>query len=584
MPGRRFSDGLHQALEAKENVTVARESQTLASITFQNYFRMYKKLSGMTGTAETESVEFKNIYGLDVAVIPTNLPLIRNDRPDRVYKTEREKYNAIAAEISEYSSKGRPILVGTISIEKSEKLSNLLRSKGIIHNVLNAKYHEKEAQIVAEAGRSGAVTIATNMAGRGTDIVLGGKKSYSDEMEAHKAVQNKELWDDFKLKIMVSDFDEAEKLTEQMIGQDKNKALMVIKNGREWIKNHEKVVAAGGLHILGTERHEARRIDNQLRGRSGRQGDPGSSRFYLSLEDELMRIFGSERISKVMDRLGMEEGQEIESPMVSKAIASAQKRVEGRNFEIRKHLLEYDDVMNAQRTYIYKKRNELLDGADVSEEVKGYLTDAIERKVELYSQGQRHPEQWDLEGLSNWFKQKFTIELNYEEVNPVELSYSGFVDVLEDKVKALYRSREEKNGSEDMRIIERLISLQVIDNKWRDHLLEMDQLRDGIWAMGYGERNPLVEYKIEGSRIFTDMIGKLKEDIIEFLMKVEIRRVEEQIPASHIPAGNEYHGEVDQFGSGGIPVQQSFSKKNKVEEKVTEGGVKRKKVRRSRRN
>lgn len=584
MPGRRFSDGLHQALEAKENVTVARESQTLASITFQNYFRMYKKLSGMTGTAETESVEFKNIYGLDVAVIPTNLPLIRNDRPDRVYKTEREKYNAIAAEISEYSAKGRPILVGTISIEKSEKLSNLLRSKGIIHNVLNAKYHEKEAQIVAEAGRPGAVTIATNMAGRGTDIVLGGKKSYNDDLESHKAVQNKELWDNFKLKIMVSDFDEAEKLTEEMIGQDKNKALLIIKNGREWIKNHEKVVDAGGLHILGTERHEARRIDNQLRGRSGRQGDPGSSRFYLSLEDELMRLFGSERIGRVMDRLGMEEGQEIESPMVSKAIASAQKRVEGRNFEIRKHLLEYDDVMNAQRTYVYKKRNDLLDGVDISEEIKGYLTDVIERKVEFFSMGMRHPEQWDLEGLRIWFKQKFTADLDYEELNPVELSYNDFIDALQEKVKALYKLREEKNGSADMRIIERLISLQVVDNKWRDHLLAMDQLRDGIWAMGYGEKNPLVEYKIEGSRIFTEMTERLKEEIIEFLMKVEIRRVEEEVPVSRTPAGSEFHAEVDQFGAGGIPIQPSSGKKSKGEEKATEGGVKRKKSRRSRRS
>jgi len=428
------------------------------------------------------------------------------------------------------------------------------------------------------------VTIATNMAGRGTDIVLGGKKVYNDDLESHKAVQNIELWDKFKLKIMVSDFNEAEKMIDQMQGQDKNKALLIIKNGREWIKNHEKVVDAGGLHILGTERHEARRIDNQLRGRSGRQGDPGSSRFYLSLEDELMRLFGSERIGRVMDRLGMEEGQEIESSMVSKAIASAQKRVEGRNFEIRKHLLEYDDVMNAQRTYIYKKRNELLDGVDISGEVKGYLVDVIGRKIEFFSMGMRHPEQWDLDGLKIWFKQKFAVDLNYEEINPIDLSYNEFIKTLENKADYLTKLREEKNGPEDMRIIERLISLQVIDNKWRDHLLAMDQLRDGIWAMGYGEKNPLVEYKIEGSRIFTEMIGNLKEEIIEFLMKVEVRRVEENVPASHIPVGNEFHAEVDQFGSGGIPVQQSYSKKNKAEEKQTEGGVKRKKSRRSRRS
>ncbi|MCL1833486.1 MAG: preprotein translocase subunit SecA [Leptospirales bacterium] len=587
MPGRRFSDGLHQALEAKENVTVARESQTLASITFQNYFRMYKKLSGMTGTAETESVEFKNIYGLDVAVIPTNLPLIRADRPDRIYKTERAKYNAIAAEIAEYSSKGRPILVGTISIEKSEKLSNMLRSKGIIHNVLNAKYHEKEAQIVAEAGRPGAVTIATNMAGRGTDIVLGGKKTYVDELDSHNAVHDKELWDSFKSKIILSDFEEAENLLEQMQGQDKNKGLSVIKGGREWVANNKRVVEAGGLHILGTERHEARRIDNQLRGRSGRQGDPGSSRFYLSLEDELMRLFASERISKIMERLGFEEDQEIESSMVSKAIASAQKRVEGRNFEIRKHLLEYDDLMNSQRTYIYKKRNELLDGADISQEIKGYFSDVIEERVDLFSMGQRHPEQWDLDGLKSWFKQKFTVDLDYDAIKPASMSYVKFLDLLAGKAEDVYKIREEKNGPDDMRIIERLISLQIFDNKWRDHLLAMDHLRDGIWAMGYGEKNPLVEYKIEGSRIFSGMIGKLKEEIIEFLMKVEIQKIEEEVPVHHAPVGNEFHAELDQFTpGGGIPAQQMqhMPAQNRQNfDKVTEGGVKRKKARRSRR-
>ncbi len=584
MPGRRFSDGLHQALEAKENVTVARESQTLASITFQNYFRMYNKLSGMTGTAETESVEFKKIYGLDVAVIPTNLPMVRKDHPDKIYKTEREKFHAIVDEIAQYSSKGRPILVGTISIEKSEKLSQVLKSRGVIHNVLNAKYHEKEAQIIAEAGRPGAVTIATNMAGRGTDIVLGGKKTYVDDSESHRVVHDGALWDEFKLNVVKSEFDAAEGLIDKMQGQDKNKAMAIIKNGREWLINHEKVVAAGGLHILGTERHEARRIDNQLRGRSGRQGDSGSSRFFLSLEDDLMRLFGSERIRKVMDRLGMEEGQEIESPMVSRAIASAQKRVEGRNFEIRKHLLEYDDVMNAQRTFIYKERNEILDGADISHKIRQYFTDVIEQKIENFTMGMRHPEQWDLDGLKFWFKTKFAIEIDYNEIDPVELNYSDFIGVLINMLNQQYDAKEQKNGSEDMRIIERLISLQVIDNKWREHLLTMDQLRDGIWAMGYGEKNPLVEYKIEGARLFADMLGNLKEDIIQFMMKVEVQRVEEeQVPVSHLPAGDEFHAEVTQFGAGGIPMQAPGVKKGKGDDRITVGGVKRKKIRRNRR-
>ncbi len=585
MPGRRFSDGLHQALEAKENVTVARESQTLASITFQNYFRMYNKLSGMTGTAETESVEFKKIYGLDVAVIPTNVAMVRKDYPDKVYKTEREKFNAIVDEITEYSKKGRPVLVGTISIEKSEKLSLVLRSRGVIHNVLNAKYHEKEAQIIAEAGRPGAVTIATNMAGRGTDIVLGGKKSYLDELDHHKAVHDTATWDEFRLHVMKSNFDHAESLIESMQGQDKNRATAIIRGGRDWLVHNEKAVNAGGLHILGTERHEARRIDNQLRGRSGRQGDSGSSRFYLSLEDDLMRLFGSERIRKVMDRLGMEEGQEIESTMVSKAIASAQKRVEGRNFEIRKHLLEYDDVMNSQRTFIYKERNDILDGVDISGKIRDYISEVVEQKIENFTMGMRHPEQWDLSGLQSWFKKKFTIDLDYSEINPVELNYNDFLDLLIERINRLYDEKEKKNGHSDMRIIERLISLQVIDNKWREHLLTMDQLRDGIWAMGYGEKNPLVEYKIEGARLFADMLGNLKEDIIEFLLKVEVRKVEEEVPVpqNQVSAGNEFHAEVGQFGSGGIPAQTAIARKAKEPEKPVEGGVRRKKTRRSRR-
>ena len=462
MPGRRYSDGLHQALEAKENVTIARESQTLATITFQNFFRMYKKLGGMTGTADTEAVEFQKIYKLDVVVIPTNMPMIRKDYPDRVYRTEREKYDAIIQEIRELNSKGQPILVGTISIDKSEKLSRLLQSKGIMHNVLNAKFHEHEARIIAEAGRPGAVTIATNMAGRGTDIVLGGRRLYVDELESHVPVHDAGLWNDFKLAVLTSDFDRAEQLAERMTGQDKHKAKTLVREGREWNINHNKVVEAGGLHILGTERHEARRIDNQLRGRSGRQGDPGSSRFYLALEDELMRLFGSERIGNIMQRLGMEEGQEIESPMVTKAIASAQKRVEGRNFEIRKHLLEYDDVMNSQREFIYKERDEILLGEDISYKFSSYIEDICKEKLEVFTGGKAHPEEWDLDGLANWMRFKFGVDVDFAEISPMEMRYAEFEEAIINKLKNAYKEKESQLGEKDMRALERMISLQKI--------------------------------------------------------------------------------------------------------------------------
>jgi preprotein translocase subunit SecA len=589
MPGRRYSDGLHQALEAKENVTIARESQTLATVTFQNFFRMYKKLAGMTGTADTEAVEFKKIYRLDVVVVPTNMPLIRKDHPDKIYRTEKEKFNAICQEIQELSSKGQPILVGTISIEKSERLSLLLKSKSIFHNVLNAKYHEKEAQIVAEAGSPGSVTIATNMAGRGTDIVLGGRKLYVDDMDKHVPVHDKTLWNDFRLAVLVSDFALAESLSEKMEGQDKNRAQLVVKKGNEWLANHEVVVNAGGLHILGTERHESRRIDNQLRGRSGRQGDPGSSRFYLSLEDDLMRLFGSDRIGNIMQRLGMEEGQEIESPMVSKAIASAQKRVEGRNFDIRKHLLEYDDVMNSQREFIYKERNEILDGEDISIKIKSYIDDICKQEIEAFTEGRRHPEEWNLEGLQIWFKHRFNIGIDYEEINPYNLGYSEFVDEVISKFNSTYLNKENTIGSKDMRTLERLISLQVIDNRWRDHLLAMDELRDGIWTVGFGEKNPLVEYKIKGFSLFKTMMNSLKQEIIEYMMKVQVQRVvEEEQPKAFQRAGSEFKGEVGHFGGGGIPLQagahqQGYGSPEKPREEIVTGGVKRKKTRRSRR-
>ncbi len=586
MPGRRYSDGLHQALEAKENVTIARESQTLASVTFQNFFRMYNKLSGMTGTADTEAVEFTKIYNLDVVVIPTNKPLIRPDYPDRVYRTEKEKYNAIVDEIVELSAKGQPILVGTISIEKSEAVSNALKARGIVHNVLNAKFHEREAEIVAEAGRPGQVTIATNMAGRGTDIVLGGKKVFMDELESHVPVHDTKLWEEFKAAVIASDYDRAESLEETMTGQDKHRAKSIVRQGREWIKNHEIVVNAGGLHILGTERHEARRIDNQLRGRSGRQGDPGSSRFYLALEDDLMRLFASERISNIMQRLGMEEGQEIESGMVTKAIANAQKRVEGRNFEIRKHLLEYDDVMNMQREYIYKERNEILSGEDISQKIKTYIGEVTEGMIDSFTGGGGHPEEWDLEGIETWLKSKFVMDIDYEKVDPYKVSYSEFVEQVSEEVQKAYDQKEEQTGSDDMRTLERLITLQVIDTKWRDHLLNMDQLRDGIWTVGYGEKNPLVEYKLEGFRMFKEMLLAMKEEVLEYMLKVEIEHIVEDIDYDSRYIGDEYHPDVEQFGGGGIPIAAQPVKKKKTGDKkpnpsVSSGGVKRKKTRRN---
>ena len=584
MPGRRYSDGLHQALEAKENVTIARESQTLATITFQNFFRMYNKLAGMTGTADTEAVEFKKIYNLDVVVVPTNLPMIRNDYPDKIYRTEKEKFAAIVDEIVALSRKGQPVLVGTISIEKSETLAHLLKQKGIMHNVLNAKFHEREANIVAEAGRPGTVTIATNMAGRGTDIVLGGRRTYTDELESHIPVHDAAAWDEFKNAVLRGDFEMALVISNKMTGQDKHKAANILRVGREWTENHEKVVAAGGLHILGTERHESRRIDNQLRGRSGRQGDPGSSRFYLSLEDDLMRIFASERISAIMQRLGMTEGQEIESRMVSKAIENAQKRVEGRNFEIRKHLLEYDDVMNSQREFIYKERNEILEGEDISYKIREYMDEICEGGVDTFSQGMKKVGDWDVEGLKLWTKSRFLVDLD-----DIDIERSDLAQEFQTRLTKSYEAKEAELGPENMRTLERMITLQVIDSKWREHLLSMDELRDGIWTVGYSERNPLVEYKLQGFSIFNDMLASMKEDIIEFLMKVQVREVlQEEEEYEYRAIGNVYHAEVEQFGTGGILSTASESRplhkgQAREDQPAVEGGVKRKKTRRSRR-
>ena len=461
MPGRRYSDGLHQALEAKERVKIESENQTMASITFQNYFRMYGKLAGMTGTADTEAEEFAKIYKLEVLVIPTNMPMIRTDHPDVIYKTEKEKFNAVIEEIKQLHEARRPVLVGTISIEKSELLSKYLTRQGIKHHVLNAKNHEREAEIVAQAGQPGQVTISTNMAGRGTDIKLG-----------------------------------------------------------------EGVADLGGLHILGTERHESRRIDNQLRGRSGRQGDMGSSRFYLSLDDDLLRIFGAERIASVMDRIGMEEGEPIEHRLISKAIENAQKRVEGQNFDIRKHLLEYDDVMNRQRQVIYEQRKKVLKGEALRKDVEEMVEEMVEGNVPEYVDEKSHPEEWDLKGLDEWVFRRFTLKLNLAEKGR-DLTPQTLTDTIISEVNTHLKNKEAEFGTPLMDYLMKVIMLQSIDTQWKENLLAMDHLKEGIGLRGYGQKDPVREYQKEGYDMFMDMIARIKEDTVEKLCMVQIRREEE---------------------------------------------------------
>jgi preprotein translocase subunit SecA len=493
MPGRRWSDGLHQAVEAKEGVKIESENQTLATITFQNYFRMYKKLAGMTGTADTEAEEFAKIYNLEVIVIPTNEPMVRADHPDVIYKTEKGKFNSVIKEIEELHKKGQPVLVGTISIEKSELLSNLLKRKGIPHSVLNAKYHEREAEIITQAGRSGAVTIATNMAGRGTDIVLGG----NSEGLARDALGDKKDY------------------TEENWKQAFSKAQEVCAQDRE------KVISLGGLHILGTERHEARRIDNQLRGRSGRQGDPGSSRFYLSLEDDLMRIFGSDRISGLMGKLGMDEDIPIENRMVSKAIENAQKRVEAHNFDIRKHLLEYDDVMNKQRTEIYSFRRELLQGENLKDRIDSMTDEVVDEILSIYCPEDKHREEWDMKGLSDAVFGVFSI---IPHAAPSDLT--SLKETLISEIRNAYQKKESEISSEMMRYLEKIILLQIVDSQWKDHLLAMDHLKEGIGLRGYGQRDPLVEYKKEAFEIFSEMTGRISTEVLSRLFKIQIQKQE----------------------------------------------------------
>ena len=504
MPGRRWSDGLHQAVEAKENVRIENENQTLATVTFQNYFRMYRKLAGMTGTADTEAAEFRKIYNLDVVVIPTNMPLIRTNYPDVIYKSEEEKFHAAAREIEELHRSGRPVLVGTISIEKSEGLSHLLKKRGIPHNVLNAKHHEREAEIIAQAGRVGAVTLSTNMAGRGTDILLGGNSK-------------------FLAKTMVD-----EKADAEAIQKAYEKALAIVQ------KEKEKVIELGGLHVLGTERHEARRIDNQLRGRSGRQGDPGSSRFYLSLEDDLLRIFGSERISSIMDRLGIEEDQPIEHRLVTKAIENAQGRVEAHNFEIRKHLLEYDNVMNQQREVIYSQRREVLAGEDLKDSVIEMIEEQAEGIVDLYADEKAHPEDWDLKGLQDVFYQQFSFRWavpSEEEVGMTRfrdgLNRERLKELVLQRAKDVYQKKEEEFGEATLRYLEKVIMLQSVDYYWKDHLLAIDQLKEGIGLRGYGQKDPRIEYQKEAYQMFLEMLDRIKKDTIEKLFAIQIAKEEE---------------------------------------------------------
>ena len=493
MPGRRYSEGLHQALEAKEGVKVANENQTLASITFQNYFRMYEKLAGMTGTAETEAMEFKNIYGLDVMVMPTNMPMVRIDNSDVIYKTEKEKDHAVVRQIIECHEKGQPVLVGTSTIENSEKVSNLLKKKRLAHHVLNAKHHEREAEIVAQAGRKGAVTIATNMAGRGTDIMLGGNPEF---------------------------------LAKQVANQDEDKYSETIAKFKKQCENeHKEVISAGGLFILGTERHESRRIDNQLRGRSGRQGDPGESRFFLSLEDDLLRIFGSERISSIMDRLGVGEDEPIEHKLISRSIEGAQKKVEGRNFEIRKHLLEYDDVMNKQREVIYAMRRKILSEDNLRGFVEEMIDEVLDEVLESYVPKKTQVSEWDMNGLSGWVKNTFDFQLAYtpEKGDSSEM----LVEALRGEIIEKYNSREEEFTPDIMRIVERQIFLLTLDNFWKDHLLSMDHLKDGISLRGYGQKNPLREYQREGFDMFVGTLSRIRELSLERLFKIQVQRQED---------------------------------------------------------
>ena len=530
MYGRRYSNGLHQAIEAKEGLDVRSESKTLATITFQNYFRMYEKLSGMTGTAKTEEEEFREIYNMDVVEIPTNKPVVRIDNADSVYKTEAGKFKAVVDEIREKHQIGQPILVGTITIERSELLSKMLKKEGIRHEVLNAKQHEREAEIVAQAGRFGSVTIATNMAGRGTDIVLGGNPDHMAKDEMKKKGYDNEVL------AYVDGFFETD--DQEVIEARKVYQELVKKHEGETRVEHEKVVQAGGLHIIGTERHESRRIDNQLRGRSGRQGDPGSSRFYISLEDDLMRLFAGDRIKGIIDGMNMPEDEPLEHALLTKTIEGAQKKVEGNNFSIRKHVLQYDDVMNKQREIMYGERRKVLEGENLKDHIQEMVRGLVVDNVELYTRGEKYPEQWDFEGLETYLVKQFGFRQGIFAGMDIEsLTKEDLIDRIMKKSEEAYKVKEAEFGEDQFREIERVVLLQVVDRKWMDHIDAMDQLRQGIGLRAYGQQDPVRAYQIEGFDMFEEMTRSIWEDTVGLLYHVvknenmERRRVAQPVNA-----------------------------------------------------
>ena len=547
MLGRRYNDGLHQAIEAKEGVTVARENRTLATITFQNYLRMYHKLSGMTGTAMTEADEFREIYGLDVVEIPTNKPVIREDMPDVVYKTEAAKFRAVIDEIVDAHAKNQPVLVGTISIEKSEILSNMLKKRGIPHNVLNAKHHDREAEIVAQAGMPGAVTIATNMAGRGTDIMLGGNAEF-----LAKAEMRKQGYDEEMINAATAYFETG---AEDILAARALYRELYKKFKEEIAPKAEEVRNAGGLYIIGTERHESRRIDNQLRGRAGRQGDPGKTRFYVSLEDDLMRLFGGERLQSLMTTLKIDEDMPIDAKLISSSIESAQRKVEGRNFEMRKNVLKFDDVMNKQREIIYGQRSKVLEGEDLKSEIAKMRAESVEKTADIYLAADEDKENWNLNGLRDYYSGWLLTDgdLRFDKDEFEKLKKEDVVRIIRDRMEERYAAREKEFGEETMRELERVALLRNVDLKWMDHIDDMSDLKQGIYLRGYGQHDPVVEYRIEGFEMFDSMIEAIREDTVKMLLTVRLRAEEPKREQVAVP--------MESGGDGTAPQRPAAKKK-----------------------